>query len=322
MKYIASGNFGTFAISEHATNSNTINPDAASADGALTIAAVDALDPGLDSPRPYSSRGPTSKLFDDQGQRLPSPEVRQKPELAAADGVSTTVPGFELFQGTSAAVPSAASIATILRSSNPGAPADEIERRMTDPANAIDCTESTAVPDPDCGAGFLLADLAFGGLDRDGPVVDPVLTPARPNGRNGWYTRPVSLEWQVSDPGSPIFSQDCPSVLKASDGIATLTCVATSGGGTSSAAVRIKLDSTKPRKPRIRGLKPKTYTRSGRKKLPRKKKIRCRSKDRTSGLASCRIKGYSRKRGRHTLVAKATDKAGLSSVRRLRYRVR
>ena len=60
----------------------------------------------------------------------------------------------------------------------------------------------------------------------------------------------------------------------------------------------------------------------GKKKLPRKNKIRCRSKDRTSGLASCRIKGYSRKRGRHTLVARATDKAGLSSVSKLRYRVR
>ncbi len=321
MKYIARGGFASFNP-EYATNSNTINPDAASADGALAVAAVDALDPGLDTPRPYSSRGPVSKRFDDLGQRLPSPEVRQKPELAAADGVATTVPGFELFQGTSAAVPSAASIAAILRSSNPAAPADEIERLMTDPANAIDCTESAAVPDPDCGAGFLLADLAFGALDRDGPVVTPVLTPARPNGRNGWYTRPVSLEWRVSDPGSPIASQDCPPVLKASDGIATLTCVATSGGGTSNAAVRIKLDSTKPKKPQIRGLKSRTYARSGKKKLPRKNKIRCRSKDRTSGLASCRIDGYSRKRGRHTLVAKATDKAGLSSVSRLRYRVR
>ena len=169
MKYIVRGSFGTFAISEHATNSNTINPDAASAEGALAVAAVDALDSGLDTPRLYSSRGPVSKLFNDLGQRLLSPEVRQKPELAAADGVATTVPGFEQFFGTSAAVPSAASIAAILRSSNPAAPADEIERLMTDPANSIDCTESAAVPDPDCGAGFLLADLAFGALDTTPP---------------------------------------------------------------------------------------------------------------------------------------------------------
>ena len=165
MKYIARGSFSSFNP-EYATNSNTINPDAASAEGALTVAAVDPLDPGLDTPRPYSSRGPVSKLFNDLGQRLPSPEVRQKPELAAADGVATTVPEFLTFFGTSAAVPSAASIAAILRSSNPTVSANEIERVMTDPANAIDCTESALIPDPDCGAGFLLADSAFSALDK------------------------------------------------------------------------------------------------------------------------------------------------------------
>jgi hypothetical protein len=165
MKYIARGDFPSFNP-EYATSSNTINPDAASAEGALTVAAVDPLDPGLDTPRPYSSRGPVSKLFSDLGQRLPSAEVRQKPELAAADGVATTVPGFEQFFGTSAAVPSAASIAAILRSSNPTVSANEIERVMTDPVNAIDCIESALVPDPDCGAGFLLADSAFSALDK------------------------------------------------------------------------------------------------------------------------------------------------------------
>jgi hypothetical protein len=164
MKYLARGSFSSFDP-EYATNSSTINPDAASAEGALTVAAVDALDP-FTTPRPYSSRGPVSKLFNDLGQRLPSPEIRHKPELAAADGVATTVPGFESFTGTSAAVPSAASIAAILRSSNPTAPADEIERVMTDPVNAIDCIESALVPDPDCGAGFLLADRAFSSLDK------------------------------------------------------------------------------------------------------------------------------------------------------------
>jgi hypothetical protein len=164
MKYIARGSFSSFNP-EYATNSNTINPDAASAEGALTVAAVDALDP-FTTPRPYSSRGPVSKLFSDLGQRLPSPEVRQKPELAAADGVTTTVPGFETFFGSSAAVPSAASIAAILRSSNPTVSAAEIERVMTDPANAIDCRESALIPDPDCGAGFLLADTAYSSLDK------------------------------------------------------------------------------------------------------------------------------------------------------------
>ncbi len=330
MKYIARGNFGSFQIAEFATDSNTVNPDAASARGALTVGAVDALDPGLDTPEPFSSRGPTMKLFDQNGVRLPAPEVRQKPELAAADGVSTSVPGFEAFFGTSAAAPSAAAIAAVLRSSNPNANADEIERMMTDPANAIDCTESAQIPDPDCGAGFLLADRAFSSLDRDGPLVNPKFSPAKPNGRRGWYTRKVGLEWEISDPQSSLLSQDCPPTTVSKDGIETFTCVVTSGGGTTSAAVRIKLDTVKPKKPKIKGIKPGNFSVVARKfrskksirKLPKKKRIRCRSKDRTSGLASCRIKGYSRKTGKHTLVARATDKAGLSSVRKLRYRVR
>ncbi len=168
IKYIARGSFGSFNP-EYKTDSNTINPDAASAEGALTVAAVDAADPGLDTPQPYSSRGPNTRLFDKDGVRLPGPQVRLKPELAAADGVSTTVPGFDPFFGTSAAVPSAASIAAVLRSSNLNASAEEIERVMTDPANAIDCIESALVPDPDCGAGFLLADRAFSALDFTAP---------------------------------------------------------------------------------------------------------------------------------------------------------
>ncbi len=168
MKYIALGSFVNFDP-EDQIDSNTINPDAAAAEGALAVAAVDALDPGLDTPELFSSRGPITRLFDKDGVRLPSPQVRSKPELAAADGLSTTVPGFETFFGTSAAVPSAAGVAAVLRSSDPGASADEIEQAMTDPANAIDCIESALVPDPDCGAGFLLADKAFLSLDITTP---------------------------------------------------------------------------------------------------------------------------------------------------------
>ncbi len=325
IKYIALGDLGNFDP-EDQINANTINPDAAAADGALTVAAVKALDPGLDTPEPFSSRGPITRLFDAAGQRLPSPEVRIKPELAAADGLSTTVPDFSPFFGTSAAVPSAASIAAILRSTNPAASADEIEQTMTDPANAIACVEPPTIPIQDpfesCGAGFLLADRAVSSFDRDGPLVTPKFSPARPNGKRGWFTRSVGFEWQVSDPQSLLISQNCPSATVSEDGIRTFTCSAVSGGGSTEAAVQIKLDRTKPKKPKVKGIKPRTYRLSGRPKLPKKKRIKCRSSDRTSGLASCRIKGYSRKKGRHTLVARATDKAGLSSVRKLRYRVR
>src|SRR5438045_9565471 len=63
--------------------------------------------------------------FDGQGQRLASPQFRQKPEFAAADGVDTSFfptdagadydnDGFPNFFGTSAAAPNAAAIAALL----------------------------------------------------------------------------------------------------------------------------------------------------------------------------------------------------------------
>lgn len=63
--------------------------------------------------------------FDSQGNRLASPQIRQKPEFAAADGVDTSFfppddgadsdnDGFPNFFGTSAAAPNAAAIAALL----------------------------------------------------------------------------------------------------------------------------------------------------------------------------------------------------------------
>ena len=323
MKYIARGNFGAFSISEFATNSDTINPDAASANGAITVAAVSATDPGNDTPESYSSRGPKTRLFNKDGVRLASPETRLKPEVAAADAVATTVPGFTSFSGTSASVPSAASIAANLISTNPSASPTEIRTQMTAAGNSIECTLSILVPDPDCGAGFLLADGAAAALDRTGPVVVPVLAPAAPNGSNGWYVSGVNVAWNPTDAESPIESTTCAPVTDSSDGIESFSCDATSGGGTSSGSVEVKRDTVVPAVPKITGIKARKYKLRGKAKtkLPPLGKIRCKSSDATSGLASCRITGYKRKPGKRTLTATATDNAGLKSVRKLKIKV-
>lgn len=62
----------------------------------------------------FSSRGGTAILFDNQGNRLPTPETRRKPELVAPDGVSTSVTGFEQFFGTSAAAPHLTAVAALM----------------------------------------------------------------------------------------------------------------------------------------------------------------------------------------------------------------
>ncbi len=137
MKYIVGGT-PAFTIGEYATNSNAINPDAASAAGSLAVAASNWATPA--TPESYSSRGPSiTRLFTTAGAPM-APVVRAKPALDAADAVSTTVPALLTFAGTSAATPSAAGIATLLLSATPTLTVDQVRSIMTNPTNAIDCT--------------------------------------------------------------------------------------------------------------------------------------------------------------------------------------
>jgi hypothetical protein len=146
-------------ISEYNTSSGTIGPDAASAKGAMTVAAVPWYDSGLNDPESYSSRGTTARRFNAAGVRLASPEVRQKPDIAGADCVSTSVTGFSPFCGTSAAAPSVAGVAALVLSDKPGMTPGVLYMVLKNPANTIDCT-APGYPDNDCGYGFVLADKA------------------------------------------------------------------------------------------------------------------------------------------------------------------
>ncbi|UGS38856.1 IPT/TIG domain-containing protein [Capillimicrobium parvum] len=180
MKWIGFG--GTYAI-EHDTKSDAINPDAASASGSLAVAAIDAAEPGHDDVESFSSRGLKTRLFDKDGVRFGTPQVRQKPQLAAADGVQTTVPGFKPFYGTSAAAPSAAGVAALVISARPSMNVDELRAIMTNPANAIDCSLA-GNPDTDCGSGFILADKAV--AQAKGASAAPAITSFTPaNGPTG-----------------------------------------------------------------------------------------------------------------------------------------
>lgn len=316
LKWIEQDTFSPTPVPEIDTQSDTINPDAASAQGVMAVAAVNQADPGLNTPESFSSRGPSQRFFDAAGNRLATPLVLNKPQLAAADQVNTTIPMFAPFGGTSAAAPSAAGIATILRSLNPNASVKEIYDTMTDPANAIDCTSSPLVPDPDCGAGFVLADRAVANLDRDGAVISAVTTPRRPGGKNGWYTsKSVGVTWSVTDSRSDVVSTSgCDPASISDQGIVELPCNAVSGGGRSGATLTVRHDSKPPSKPKLKGLR-----KGG--PLPPKKKIRCKAKDKTSGIASCKVKGYSSAPGKHRFKLTATDKAGLKSKATVKYAV-
>ena len=316
MKYIVGG-AQTFSIAEYPSDSNAIDPDASSARGAVTVAASPFGTPNV--PEAFSSGGPAiTRLFDVSGNRLAQPDVRPKPDVSGADGVATSVPGFSPFFGTSAAAPSVAGIAVLLRSANPAMPLSELRAILTDPANAIDCTTSPGQPDRECGFGFTLADRAVTqALDATPPVVTATTVPAAPDGANGWFRGPVSVSWSTTDPGSPVVdAAGCGPSSLTGDGTSALTCAATSAGGRNSQSITVKRDGTPPTAPAISGIASGTFSRAT---LPALDKVSCSASDPTSGVDRCAVTGYAASDGAHTITATATNGAGQTSTTTLPY---
>jgi hypothetical protein len=118
----------------------------ASATNAFCVAAVAATNtyPGAFTSGPgdpvetFSSDGPRRVFFQADGTPITPGNfsssggaVRQKPDIAAADRVTTDVPGFTTFSGTSAAAPHAAAIAALLKSYNPKLTSAQITELLT-----------------------------------------------------------------------------------------------------------------------------------------------------------------------------------------------
>ena len=82
--------------------------------------------------------------------------------------------------------------------------------------------------------------------DTSPPVITPTIVGTL--GNDGWYTTDVTVSWSVVDAESSVSSTSgCDSTTVDADtsGV-TLTCSATSAGGTASKAVTIKRDATAP----------------------------------------------------------------------------
>jgi hypothetical protein len=158
---------------EFATDGQTWGHSAARE--AFSVAAVDArLSPGgftgAEPVESYSSDGPRRVFYEhDDTPITPGDfsasggEVRAKPDLTAADCVSTAAPGFSTFCGTSAAAPHAAAIAALLieRGGGPGV-ADPADVRAALLGTALDI--EAAGPDRDSGAGIAEAEAATGAM--------------------------------------------------------------------------------------------------------------------------------------------------------------
>ncbi|MEU8659771.1 S8 family serine peptidase [Actinoplanes philippinensis] len=131
-------------------------------------------------PERFTSDGPRRVFFNADGTPITpgnfsstGGSVRAKPQITAADGVATTVAGFQPFYGTSAAAPHAAAIAALTLSGNPGLTNDDIRAALT--GTALDLTPAGA--DNRTGSGVIRADLV---LRNTGATPQPLVRAGTP----------------------------------------------------------------------------------------------------------------------------------------------
>jgi hypothetical protein len=147
-------------------------------------------------------------------------------------------------------------------------------------------------------------------INVSGDTTPPVITPNVTGelGDNGWYTSDVTVTWTVTDPESAITlttGADSTTIDGDTDGV-TLTCTATSAGGTSSQSVTIKRDATMPVVTTPGDL---TFTYGDLITFD------CSASDATSGIDTSSLpslKDAMLDAGTYTYTASATDKAGNS----------
>ena len=157
---------------EHATAGQIFGHSGA--ESAISVAAVYASSAGgeggvfdgSESVETFSSDGPRQLFFEPDGTPITpgdfsatGGEVLDKPDIAAADGVSTSTPFFEFFEGTSAAAPHAAAIAALMVEAAGGRNRIELETLRQALADSAVDIEAPGV-DRDSGAGIPLAPAA------------------------------------------------------------------------------------------------------------------------------------------------------------------
>jgi uncharacterized repeat protein (TIGR01451 family) len=224
------------------------------ASGAFSVAAAPAAaaigsgNPAGPFPNPFTtasqletftSDGPRRIIFNSDGSPITPGNfsstggtVRNKPDITAADGVSTTLPltsGLNPFFGTSAAAPSAASIAALVKSANPALTPAQI--RTTLISTALDI----AAPgfDRDAGNGIVMA---FSALNSMGltPAANPeigVITATENPGNGNGIIEPgegASLTIQLKNPFGVTNATGITAVLTTITPGVTITQPATS----------------------------------------------------------------------------------------------
>jgi hypothetical protein len=101
------------------------------------------------------------------------------------------------------------------------------------------------------GGGANRPQITGPGLNGNGfvctPTVSYTLTPAAPDGQNGWNLGDVSIAWNVDNGGGTVTLNGCVNQSFSTDGSFTVSCSATNAAGTAGpVSVTVKVDKTNP----------------------------------------------------------------------------
>jgi subtilisin family serine protease len=260
------------SINAFATNSPTMqgHPTAA---GAMAVGAAFYFRTPRCATAPavlesFSSAGGDPILFGADGARLASPQMRQKPDFVAPDGVNDTFLGFSLqqyglpsntlntmiaacqndasypnFFGTSAAGPHAAAAAALMWQANPALTAAQLDTALESSALVMGAGVNN-----DSGYGFIQTDAALALLPPAPPTMalSPATVTVGGSATLSWSsvnTSSCSASGSWSGAQATSGSQ---SVTPASTGsyTYTLTCSGAGGSNTNSALLTAKAVST------------------------------------------------------------------------------
>lgn len=248
MKYVMFGGLNV-TVEDSAMDSPTVyghaNAVGAEAVGAAFYQHTPIFDPTYLQPQLewFSSMGGVPILFDQNGTRLSTPDLREKPEIVGPDGTNTTFfyadslsdeDEWPNFFGTSAASPHAAAVAALMKQANPGA----------SPADIYAALENTAVDmmDPgfdwDSGYGFVSAPDAVAAVGTGGPPPTPNQPPIADAGGDQTVTWSDTLVVTLNGSGS-LDPDDDPITFEwtviSTPRKSTLTATDLAGGDTSTA---------------------------------------------------------------------------------------